>query len=396
VVSIGTATPGPEEYLEGVRSILPGIRERAMEAEKLGRMPEATVAALDEVGVFRGLQPRQWGGLELHPATWFESIVMIGSACGSAGWVAGVLGVHPWEVALLDEKAQRDVWGENPRTRLSSSYAPTGKVKRVTGGFELSGCWRFSSGVDLCDWVILGGVPEGEGEQEMRASLVCREDVVVDEESWHVAGLAGSGSKSVILHGAYVPEYRSHRMIDAIQGNNPGFAVNDRPLYRLPWMNGIFAYGIAGPAIGAARGAIEAYREQTRTRVGAYAGNSVAENPAIHARYADAFASVSDAENRMRSTWNSFYDLAERGTAIPLTSQLQCRYDAARSIATSLAAVLKVFEIAGGAVMQLSNPIQRFLRDLLAMRNHPMGGLEATATPYVRAELGLPPNPRRS
>ena len=123
---------------------------------------------LDKVGVLRGLQPRRWGGLELDPVTFFESIVLIGSACGSTGWVAGVLGVHPWELALLPEQAQKDVWGDDPLTRASSSYANTGHVKRVDDGFVLSGTWRFSSGVDFAEWIILGGRPKARNPLNQR------------------------------------------------------------------------------------------------------------------------------------------------------------------------------------------------------------------------------------
>lgn len=374
-------------YLDAVHALLPGIRARAADLEALGRLPDETVRELDEIGVFRGLQPRQWGGLELHPATFFESIVLLGSACGATGWVAGVLGVHPWEVALLGNDAQQEVWGANPRTRLSSSYAPTGRVVRVAGGYRLSGQWRFSSGIDLCDWVILGGVPEGEEESDLRAFLVPRSAFVVDQESWKVAGLAGTGSKSLSVANAIVPEYRSHTIADVGRGLVTGWEVNDRPLYHLPWMGGIFSYAIAAPAIGAATGALEAYVAQTRTRVGAYGGQPVAMAPAVQVRLAAALADVEDVRLRMQHTWHEFYSLACRDGAVPAESQARCRYEAARAISTCLHAVLSVFEVAGGSVMHLSNPIQRFMRDLLAMRNHPMGALEATAIPFARARL---------
>ncbi|MFN0146556.1 MAG: acyl-CoA dehydrogenase family protein [Dehalococcoidia bacterium] len=382
-------------YLDGVRAILPGIRERAAETDRLGRMPEETVRDLDEAGVFRGLQPRQWGGLELDPLTYFESIVLIGSACGSTGWVAGVVGVHPWELALLSDRAQRDVWGEDPRTRISSSYAPTGRVARTEGGFLLSGTWRFSSGVDLCEWAFLGGVPAGEEAEEMRAFLVSRRDFEVDHDSWQVAGLRGTGSKSVHLKSAFVPEYRCHRMVDANNGINPGWEVNDRPLYHLPWMEAVFSYGIAAPAIGAATGALESFVEQNRGRVGAYGGAPLAVNPGLHRRLAEALGEVRDARTRMSTTWREFGAIVAAGESISAEAKAQSRYETARAITNCMYAVLSVFEMGGGGVMNLANPIQRYLRDLLAMKNHPMGAIESTASTYARLVLGVPlPNAR--
>ena len=379
-------------YLGAVRDLLPGIRARAAAVEQNGRIADETVRELDEVGVFRALQPRQWDGLELDPGTFFDSVVLLASACGSSGWVGGVVAVHPWEVALLSNEAQRDVWGENTRTRLSSSYAPTGKVTPVDGGHVLSGQWRFSSGVDLSDWAILGGIVEGDAESDLSAFLVRREDFSVDPDSWKVAGLAGTGSKTLNVEGALVPEHRRHRVSDVSRGLIPGWEVNDRPLYHMPWMGGIFTYAIAAPAIGAALGALEVFVEQSRSRIGAYGGPQVSANPGLQFRLANAMAEVENARLRMRATWEEFYGMACAGTRlIPAGLQARCRYEGARAISKCLYAVIEVFEVAGGSVMHLSNPIQRFLRDLLAMRNHPMGALESTAASFARGHLTLPP-----
>ena len=89
------------------------------------------IRALTDVGVFRAVQPRQWGGLELDHATFYEGMVLIASACGSTGWVSSVVGVHPWQIALFANEAQRDVWGDDPDARASSSLAPTGSARRV-------------------------------------------------------------------------------------------------------------------------------------------------------------------------------------------------------------------------------------------------------------------------
>ena len=210
-----------------------------------------------------------------------------------------------------------------------------------------------------------------------------------------MAGLKGTGSKTVHLEAAFVPGYRSHRMVDAMGGVNPGWEVDDGPLYRLPWMNGIFTWAISAPAIGAATGALEAYTEQTKTRVAAMGGRAVADSPAVHARLSSALSEVDAVKRQMLAAIEEFYALACKGEGIPMEAQLRSRYEGARAISKCLHAVIDVFEIAGGGVMRLANPIQRFLRDLLAMNNHPMGALEGTATPWARELLGVPSQPPR-
>lgn len=95
----------------------------------------------------------------------------------SAGWVAGVIGVHPWQLALFDERAQQEMWGEDPATMHSSFYNPTGKAVKVARGCKLSGRWSFSSGCEDCHGVMLDalcGTREifGKPVQDFRSFLL--------------------------------------------------------------------------------------------------------------------------------------------------------------------------------------------------------------------------------
>src|SRR5262245_30727333 len=162
-----------ESYLGQVRSLLPSLRERAFECETLRRVPDETIKEFHARGLLRALQPKRWGGLELDPWTFYEAVADVASACASSGWVLGVLGVHNWQLGLFADEAQRDVWGTDSSVQVSSSYAPTGKVERVTGGFQVSGRWSVSSGCDLADWVFLGRVAPGDGPfPDLRTYLV--------------------------------------------------------------------------------------------------------------------------------------------------------------------------------------------------------------------------------
>src|SRR6195256_6023866 len=155
-----------QAVIAGVTELLPTLRQRAQETEDARVVPAESVKSLEETGFFRLLQPKSAGGLEADPVTFFTAVRLIASACGSTGWVASVVGVHPWQLALFPAQAQDDVWGEDPHTRMSSSYAPTGRATQVEGGYRLSGRWSFSSGCDHASWVLLGGiVTDAEGNR---------------------------------------------------------------------------------------------------------------------------------------------------------------------------------------------------------------------------------------
>jgi 3-hydroxy-9,10-secoandrosta-1,3,5(10)-triene-9,17-dione monooxygenase len=390
--------PAPDTtgFLLGIDALLPAIRDRAADVEQKGMISREVMGMLTDADVFRAMQPRQWGGLELDAATFFEGMVRIASACGSTGWVASVVGIHPWHIAMFDPRAQSDVWAADPNARASTSYAPTGQARRTLDGFRLSGRWSFSSGVDHCDWVILGAIvpddePGGLGP-EFRSFLVPRGDFTVDQESWHVTGLAGTGSKDVQVADAFVPDYRTHSSTQVYERTDPGRAVNDRPLYQLPW-SVVFPYAIASPAIGAAVGALDSFIENNRERVSVAGGRTVSASPGLHLRLAESLTEVEAARTRLSLTWRDFQARVTRGEEIPYVLRARCRYDAAHALANCAGAVYRVLEVNGGRTMNAGEAFQRLFRDLLAMRNHISATQEVNASAYALAKLGAPPPP---
>ena len=383
----------PDSFLRGIDALLPAIRDRAGELEHAGMVSPEVIGWLTEAGMFRAVQPRQWGGLELDAGVFFEAALRVASACGSTGWVASVVGIHPWHIAMFSPEAQGDVWAANPDTRASTSYAPTGKARRVPGGFRLSGRWGFSSGVDHCDWVILGALVPDDGDglgPEFRSFLVPRGDFAVDAESWRVAGLAGTGSKDVAVADAFVPEHRTHSSTQVYEHADPGRVVNDRPLYRLPW-SCVFPYAIATPAIGAATGALALFVDNNRARVSVAGGRTASAGVDLHLRLAESLTEVEAAHTRLTLTWQDFQARVTRGEEIPYVLRARCRYDAAHAIAHCAGAVFRVLEVNGGRTMNAGEAFQRMFRDLLAMRNHISGTVEPNASTYALAKLGAAP-----
>ncbi len=54
---------------------------------------------------------------------------------------------------------------------------------------------------------------------------------------------------------------------------------------------------------------------------------------------------------------------------------------------------MKVFEISGGGLLDKNKPFQRYLRDLMAVRNHPFGVFETWAGLYTTTLFGFPLDP---
>ena len=174
--------------------------------------------------------------------------------------------------------------------------------------------------------------------------------------------------------GEYAEYEATHSSTHVYERTDPGRAVNDRPLYRLPW-SAVFPYAIASPAIGAATGALELFIENNRERVSVAGGRTVSASPGLHLRLAESLTEVEAARTRLALTWQDFHARVTRGEEIPYVLRTRCRYDAAHALAHCAGAVY------------------RLLRDLLAMRNHIAATLEINASAYALAKLGAPPPP---
>jgi len=352
-------------------ALKPTLAARTAKADELRRVPDETIADFREAGFFKMLQPSRWGGLEVDPRTFFDVQMTVASACPSSAWVLGVVAVHAWQLALFPIEAQEDVWGKDAGTLVSSSYAPTGKVTRVDGGFRISGRWSFSSGCDHCQWVFLGGFvpPEVEGKPpEMRTFLLPRSDYRIDD-NWHVAGLKGTGSKDIVVENAFVPEHRTHKLVDGFKRQSPGNAVNAAPLYRLPFGQ-IFVRSVSTSAIGAAMGAYDAFVDAAAKRVAASDGAKVAEDPATQTVCARAASLVDETRLVLDRNFGEMMSLVQAGKDIPIDRRVRFRYDSAMAVVKSAEAIDLLFTASGGRAIFLSNPLLRYFLDVHAARAH--------------------------
>jgi 3-hydroxy-9,10-secoandrosta-1,3,5(10)-triene-9,17-dione monooxygenase len=374
----------------GVSDLLPVLRERAQETEDAREVPAESVKALTETGFFRLLQPSRFGGLEAEPVTFLTAVRLIASACGSTGWVASVLGVHPWQLGLFPLRAQDEVWGGDAGTRISSSYAPTGRAVAAAGGHRLNGRWSFSSGCAHATWVLLGAiVPDADGvPADFRTFLLPAGDYAIDDV-WDTVGLRGTGSNDIVVSDAFVPGHRSLSFNDVFRCVCPGQEANPAPLYRLPY-GSLFSYAITTPIIGMAMGAYEAHVAYQRERVRAsYVGQKASEDPHAQVRVAEAAAELDSAWLALERNLTELMGHARAGEKIPLPLRLRVRRDQVRGTGQAISAVDRLFENSGGRALRRGTPIQRFWRDAHAGRVHAINDPERALTMFGRGEFGL-------
>jgi 3-hydroxy-9,10-secoandrosta-1,3,5(10)-triene-9,17-dione monooxygenase len=378
-----------QAVLDGVRDLLPAFRERADETERLRQVPDASVKELEETGFYRLLQPKRFDGLEGDPIDFFTAVSMIGSACGSTGWISSVLGVHPWQVALFHDDAQQAVWGDDTSTRLSSSYAPTGKASIADGGFTLEGRWSFSSGSAHATWVLLGGLVFNEEGQviDFRTFMVPREKYEI-VDVWNVVGLSGTGSNDIVVAETFIPEEFTLSMGDTGRCFGPGQEQNPGDLYKLPF-HSLFTTTISSPIIGMARGAYAEHVDMQQKRVrAAYAGEKATSDPFAAVRIARASSEIDAAWALTMANIREEQALVAKGEKIPLSLRLRVRRDQVLGTQRAIDAIDDLFEASGGRALANGTYLQRAWRDAHAGRVHAANDPERALQMYGMHEFG--------
>ena len=291
----------------------------------------------------------------------------------SAAWIAGVIGLHPWQLALFDERAQQEMWGKDPALMHSSSYNPTGKAEKVAGGYKLSGRWSFSSGCDHCHGVMLGaicGTREvlGRPVPDFRSFLLLGDQYRIDD-NWHVAGLKGTGSKDIIVESAFVPEYRSQSHIDyAMNAPLPGQERNSGPLYRLPW-SVVFNTALAASVLGASRGFVDAWISQTRERKLTLGGRA-ADDALMQRRLAEAIWLIDVTITRLRTDIAELWQMAQDREPVPMQLRAQVRWNMNHGCDLVAQAINDLFRASTGRAVFVDHPLQQRFQDIEAAMAH--------------------------
>jgi len=378
-----------DEALARARALVPVLRERAPRAEDMRSLLPETEADLHASGLLRMTQPKRWGGMELDWLSMFELPAEIGRGCASSAWNLANLAIHHWMLALYDERAQAEVWEENPDALIASGIAyPQGRARKVDGGFVIDGYWNFSSGVDGASWNMLAvTVKDGDAVVDHRMCLVPRgEFEIVDD--WHVLGMRGTGSKSVKVKDLFVPEYRALCMYLARgEAQYPGAKTNPHPHYAIP-LSGLGSHCIAGAAVGNAQAALELTLDAVRDRNTNYTALRMREFQAVQLRVAAAGARVDAARLIIKNDCLEAQSVAEAKRAPTLDEKLRWKRNVAYAVQLSTEAVDNLHAMAGARGIYDHYPIQRLFRDAHALMGHIGFSWDAQATPWGQVALG--------
>lgn len=289
----------------------------------------------------------------------------------STAWIYGVLGVHPWQMALFDERAQDEVWGSDTSTLVGSTYMPVGKVTLAEKGFRLSGRWSFSSGCEHVEWIFLGAMvpPSNEGDAaEYRTFLLPKSDYRI-VHNWNTFGLKGTGSHDIVVEDIFVPDYRTHRTRDDSVAARPGLAINNAPLYLLPFAQ-VFVRAVSSSCIGGLQGALNAFRATAAVQVSRNFLGATANDPSAQLVASEAASAVDQLKTTLFRNFEALMSAAQKGEPAPIEDRLLYRFQSSQAPEICAHHVSRLLKACGGSGLYQSHPVVRYFLDIHAGRAH--------------------------
>jgi len=384
------AVPTAAELIGRARALIPTLAARAAQGERDRRLPKENIADMQTAGFFHVLRPKRWDGYELDSADFFEIQMALAEGDFSTAWIYGVVGLHPWLMGLLDQRAAQDVWGKDASALICSSLMPAGAATPAQDGFRFTGHWQYSSGCEHCTWAFLGGAIAAEpGRPIERALFLVPHDDYEIVDTWHVAGLKATGSQDIVIKDAFVPAYRTIRLSETFLGHGAGLAVNTATLYRYPFGQ-IFFRGVSVGAIGALQGMFDAFLAYGRRRTSRYGKTS--HDPHVHLLCAEVAVAIDEMKAVLHHNLRSLRSHAEQGEMPPLSDRIRYKFQSAAVVERCRDLAARLFMATGGQGLYADQPFGRMLADINAARQHLSNQFEALGRNWGGTLFGLEDN----
>jgi len=355
------------------------IAARAAEAEQQRKPADDVIEALRRTGVFRSFVPKRFGGYEIDLELFMDIGADVSEACPSTGWITTFYMEHNWLLGMFDEALQEEIFSAQPYILAPGTVNPSGEAVKREDHYELTGRWQFGTGIVHADWTLLSGRIAGEDSPLPRMFLVPADDVEV-KDTWHVDGMAATGSRDIVARSVQVPFERVSRL---------DLGTSDPPteyLRRLP-VRPFLALTAAIPAIGCARRAVHLFRMRMSERVMFGSTKRQAETSAGQARLGNVTVRASLAESTMRTIAREMTAHARGEIELATLDHLRLRLTIAHIVRQCRDVVRDVLEASGAGAHFLDNELQRIHRDMHMIAAHTIFDVDVASLELGRALL---------
>ena len=370
---ISATRPSFDELVARAAELRPMLRERAAQTERDGRVSADSMAALADAGLLQLVKPARFGGWEYPPSVMLHVGAELARGCGSTAWCAMLANCNNWFAAYWPLAVQEEIWGDTPGALICGTVVPTGKCEKVEGGWNVWGRWPWASNCDNSQWAFVSamlppidGAPQGAGW-----FLTPIDALRIDQNSWQVSGMQGTGSKTMLADEPFfLPDERMIRLGDIIPRRAPGNAISDNPLANF----GFASFGgvpLIAAVIGMAYAALDEFVESMRGKVRAtQPGATAAQNPFVLERVGHASAEIEASRALLLAELGRLEARVMEGYEPSVEDRLRMRRAMAFAGRSCTEAVNRLLEVAGASAADVHLPLQRIWRDVNAASRH--------------------------
>ena len=377
--------------LARARALAAAIVAASDETERARRIPEPLLARLHAARLFRMLLPRSFGGEETHPGQYLAAVEEIARQDASVAWNVFVANSSALIAAYLEPGAARSIFAD-AASIVAWGPPNASRAIAVDGGYRVSGTWEFASGCRHASWMG-AHCPIEQADGSLRRSRVgrpCirtllfprRQATLLD--TWNTIGLRGTASDSYRVSELFVPEAFSCSREDPTLRRETG------PLYAFT-MQGLYAVGVAGVALGIAGAMLEAFIALAQKKAPRGLAR-LADSGVVQAEVARAEAGLGAARAYLHETLASIYAGAVAEAPIDVEKRARVRLAATHAIHGAVAVAGATYRAAGVDAIFPGGPFERRFRDMhtLSQQIQARGAhLEAVG----QVLLGMPPEP---
>jgi 3-hydroxy-9,10-secoandrosta-1,3,5(10)-triene-9,17-dione monooxygenase len=384
--------PDRDELVGRATALREQLWTDAAEGDRQRHLTEGVFAAVADAGLLRLMTPRRLGGYAVDMPTFLDVVTELGRGCPAAAWVTSVLNVGNFVVSLFPEAVQDQVWADAPDAStalvLGSGLC---SLERVDGGVRVSGEWPYASGSLHCDWAALRVASGGsDGERPISNLVLLPAHDVEVKDTWHMTGMRGTGSGTIVVDDAFVPDDRILPLLPLLNREADDI-VDTTHRYRNS-LTGVFGLSLIAPLIGAADAALQYVQQQAPNRhVAASKFANVTESPTFQLDLAAATVLLDTAKLHARRIGEALEAEADAGGNPDWMTRARLKMDSALVAQRCRETIDTLITAYGTSAFHEDNPLQRIWRDINVGSRHIAFGLGIPEQIYGRALVGGDP-----
>jgi 3-hydroxy-9,10-secoandrosta-1,3,5(10)-triene-9,17-dione monooxygenase len=414
-----SATLTGRDFVERAIALRPHLIEEQAAVEKRTRYSPETFQKIRELGLYKMLQPRMFDGYEIDLPSYFETVIELARGCPSSAWSTTLAAGHPYVVgAYYPEDVQAEFFG--PENHFIAPLAGGSRgvtTKRVEGGWIVNGTWVFCSGVPYATHFQgflafpANEFPDADKDdaRPVPALMTIKDGWEMLEDWGDLIGLKGSGSNSVKVTDAFVPDRYvvPFEMFPDVTQGTIGAKVHGNALFATPF-HCIGSLELPTLATGMVHGMLDEFRNILLTRKMPFIplntadlpGTTKAEywyqDPIFQQAFGKARARVDSAKAIILQTARTFEEKTRAAVdqGEPFGPEDIMRIYGQGMMAAELAweAAEIMFKNGSSSAARDGQRMQRYWRDICAFRSNGTHQFDHRALSLARASFGMPAN----